>query len=318
MARATIIHNPTAGDGRPSAGELRELVRAHGYEPEYFTTDVDLDALLQEPGDLVIVAGGDGTVGQVAARLIGREIPLAILPVGTANNLASSIGIVGAVDAVVAGWRDAARRSLNVAAAHGPWGARPFVESFGLGLFAHAMPVLSALKKGGDEPMPREAQIRHDRRALRQLVDQFVPRSVDLRIDGRSAAGDYLLVEIMNAPMLGPQLRVAPRADPGDGRLEVVLIREADRKDFGRWLEEDAASDPRLDTVTAETIEIMWDGDPIHIDGETWAEHDAAFRSVQVVAHSDAAPVRVAVEPGVVPVLVPGPGAGRAGAAPTV
>jgi diacylglycerol kinase (ATP) len=314
MARATIVHNTTAGDGRPSGGELRELVRAQGYDPEYATTDVDLDALLQDPGDLVVVAGGDGTVGQVAARLIGRDIPLAILPVGTANNLAGSIGIIGPVDTLVAGWRDATLRSLNVATAHGPWGARPFVESFGLGLFAHAMPVLSALKKG-DQPMPREAQIRQDRRALRQLLEQFVPRAVDIRIDGRSASGDYLMVEAMNVPMLGPRLRMAPGADPGDGRLEVVLIRDADRKDLARWLEDDAQSDLRLDTCTAEIIEIVWDGDPIHIDGETWADDDAAFRSVQVVSHTATAQVRVQVEPGVVPVLIPALVPGRAEAA---
>jgi diacylglycerol kinase (ATP) len=305
MARATIVHNHTAGDGRPSGGELRELIRGQGYEPAYSTTDVDLDRLLQDPGDLVVVAGGDGTVGQVAARLIGRDIPLAILPVGTANNLATSIGIVGSVDTLAAGWGEATRRDLNVACAEGPWGARPFVESFGLGLFAHAMPVLSALKKGGSEPMPREAQIRQDRRALRQLLDQFVPRTVDLRIDGRCVSGDYLLVEVMNAPMLGPRLRIAPHADPGDGRLEVVLIRAADRKDFARWIDDGAESEISLDTCAADTIEIFWDGDPIHIDGETWAQDDAAFRSVQVVPHSGTTPVRVYVETGVVPVLVP-------------
>lgn len=305
MARATIIHNPSAGDGRPSGGELRELVREQGYEPAYATTDVDLDALLQDPGDLVVVAGGDGTVGQVAARLLGRDIPLAILPVGTANNLAASIGITGPVDRLAAGWRDARRRQLNIATAHGPWGCRPLVESFGLGLFAHAIPILSALKKGEGEPMAREAQVRQDRDALRKLLDQFVPHAIDLRLDGRSFSGDYLMVEVMNAPMLGPRLRLSPHGDPGDGRLEVVLVREADRMDFSRWLERDDGSDPHLEICSVQAVELLWDGNPLHIDGETWADEDADFRSVQIVAKVRAATVRIEIEPRTVSVLVP-------------
>jgi diacylglycerol kinase (ATP) len=305
MTRATLIHNPTAGDGRPSGGELCELIRQHGYDVAYFTTDADLDSTLQEPGDLVVVAGGDGTVGQAAARLLGRDIPLAILPVGTANNLATSIGITGPIDALVAGWAGADRRPLNVGMVHGPWGVRPFAESMGLGLFPHAMPILSALKKQEGEAMPREAQIRQDRAALRRLVDEFVPRHVDLRLDGRPEPGDYLMVEVMNVPMLGPRLRLAPDADPGDGRLEVVLVRGSDRKDLARWLEEDPEADPRMDVRTVGDLELRWDGEPIHIDGETWADESAAFRSVQRVARADGAVVRVTIDPGAVLVLVP-------------
>jgi diacylglycerol kinase (ATP) len=305
MARATLIHNLTAGDGRPSRGELRELIAQKGYTATYATNDDDLDAVLQDPGDLVIVAGGDGTVGQVAARLIGRGIPLAILPIGTANNLAASLGIVGPIDLIAAGWADASCRPLNVANATGPWGARPLVESFGLGLFAHVIPILSALKKGGDQPMMREAQIRQDRLAFRRLLDQFVPRLVDLRLDGQSTVDEYLLVEVMNAPMLGPQLRFAPHADPGDGWVDVVLAREPDRQRLSQWIDDGADGDHGLDVRSVRSVELLWDGEPLHIDGETWADGSAAFRTVQTVARVDDATVRVELEPETVPVLVP-------------
>jgi diacylglycerol kinase (ATP) len=305
MARATLIHNTTAGEGRPSSGELRELVTQQGFDLRYATTDADLDALLQDPGDLVVVAGGDGTVGQVAARLIGGHVPLAILPVGTANNLAASLGITGPVDLIAAGWCTDRTRPLNVAMAEGPWGVRPFVESFGFGLFAHAMPILSALKKGGEGPMMREAQIRQDRLAFRRLLDQFVPREIELSLDGQAAAGRYLLVEALNVPMLGPRLCFAPRADPGDGRLEVLLVRERDRQALVQWLDDGAEGDLGLDVRSVRTMEIVWDGEPLHIDGETWSDAGAAFRSVQTVPHAGQALVRVHVEPGTVPVLVP-------------
>jgi diacylglycerol kinase (ATP) len=305
MARATIIHNRVAGDGHPTGGELRALVQAQGFAPCYDTTDSDLDTLLQDPGDLVIVAGGDGTVGQVAARLGGRGVPLAILPIGTANNLATSLGIVGPIDLLVAEWTSARHRPLNVGTATGPWGARPFVESFGLGLFPHAMPVLSALKKQDGEAMVREQQIRHDRIALRRLLDQFVPRSVELKLDGRTFSGEYLMVEVLNAPMLGPRLCFAPRADPGDGRLDVLLVRQDDRRRLTAWLEEDPESDPGLPLESVRRIEIDWNGDPLHIDGESWAGESSPFRNVQTVSDVQRCPVTVELEPHTVPVLVP-------------
>jgi diacylglycerol kinase (ATP) len=305
MARATLIHNASAGDGCPTGGELRELLRNHGFTPVYATSGDDLDDLLQDPGDLVVVAGGDGTVGEVASRLLRRGVPLAILPVGTANNLAISLGIEGPVDRLVADWKGAGTRPLNVGRVHGPWGRRPMVESFGLGLFPHAMPVLSALKKGPDGPPMREAALRQDRRALARFVREFVPRTVDLRLDGHHLPGEYLLVEAMNAPMLGPRLRLAPRADPGDGQLDVVLAREADREPLARWLERDAETDPRLEIRSARTIEFTWDGDPLHIDGESWADDAAAFRSVRTVVMDGPTLIRAELAPETVPVMVP-------------
>ncbi len=305
MARATLIHNTTAGDGHPTGGELRELIARHGFELAYATTDEDLDKLLQDPGDLVIAAGGDGTVGQVAARLIGRDVPLAILPVGTANNLATTLGMGRAVDLLVAGWATASCHPLNVGVARGPWGEQPFVESFGLGFFAHIIPVLSALKKQGDEPMLRERQIREDRRGLRQLLSTFGPRPADLRLDGEPAPGEYLLVEVMNAPMLGPRLHLAPGADPGDGVMDVVLAKEEDRQRISDWLHSDPEQDPGLQVRSTRRVEFTWHGDPVHIDGDTWSDSSASFRSGGVLAHGEGAPVVVTLEPHSVAILVP-------------
>ncbi len=305
MARVTLLHNPIAGDGRPSGGELRELIQRQGYTPIYATTDDDLDKVLQDPGDLVAVAGGDGTVGEVAVRLLGRGIPITILPVGTANNLARSMGIDGPIDRLIQGWSDGKTRPLDVGFAHGPWGYRPLVESAGLGLFAHAMPVLSALKKGGGAPELREAVVREDRLALSRLLQEFRARHVDLRIDGRPLAADYIMLEVMNGPMLGPRLRLAPAADPGDGELDVVLIREDDRDRLARWLDDGARTDPRFDVRSAHSIEIVWHGDPIHIDGETWADESVAYRNVRTVQQADSAPVRITLDGDTIPVLIP-------------
>ena len=61
--------------------------------------------VLKKPCDIVAVAGGDGTVGKVARELIEKRIPIAVLPLGTANNIAKSLGIADIpLQDLVASW----------------------------------------------------------------------------------------------------------------------------------------------------------------------------------------------------------------------
>ena len=93
--------------------------------------------MLDKRAGLVVVAGGDGTVARVARRMVGRGVPVAILPAGTANNIARSLGLLKQpFEELVRGWRDARRVQLDVGIAAGPWGERYFVEGLGAGLFA--------------------------------------------------------------------------------------------------------------------------------------------------------------------------------------
>src|SRR5687767_10564763 len=113
--RVTVIHNPGAGDGETSAKELLAALREHGYQPQYHSSKGgDLGTALADPGELVVVAGGDGTVGDVAKRLAGRAIPVAVLPAGTANNIATTLGSEGPLRDQVARWAAARRRPFDV------------------------------------------------------------------------------------------------------------------------------------------------------------------------------------------------------------
>ena len=92
--RVTLIHNPTAGeDAQPARDDLLRLLCSTGHVIFYQSSkEKSWKQALHEPCDLVVAAGGDGLVGKVAKRLIGRQTPLAILPLGTANNLARTLG----------------------------------------------------------------------------------------------------------------------------------------------------------------------------------------------------------------------------------
>jgi diacylglycerol kinase (ATP) len=89
-----LLHNPTAGASHPNAEELLEGIhKAIGVKPRYFSIkNPDWKDAVSKRWDAVILAGGDGTVGKSVRWLRNRKTPMAILPLGTANNIARSLG----------------------------------------------------------------------------------------------------------------------------------------------------------------------------------------------------------------------------------
>src|SRR5437016_14199028 len=92
--RVTLVHNPDAGDHRqPGRKALLAIIRAAGHTVHYYPShDLRLAATLRRPTDLVVIAGGRHS-RQVAKLAHGRSVPLAVLPTGTANNIATTLGL---------------------------------------------------------------------------------------------------------------------------------------------------------------------------------------------------------------------------------
>ena len=121
--RALLLHNPTAGSGQHSADKLLGHLADAGFDVRYISTDDDdyKAALAESDAEIVIVAGGDGTVGKIARNIANRKMRLAILPIGTANNVARSLAIKGEIAALIANLKDAPERRLDVGCVSGPW-----------------------------------------------------------------------------------------------------------------------------------------------------------------------------------------------------
>jgi diacylglycerol kinase (ATP) len=127
--RAVLLHNPTAGAGEHCRDTLLYTMRLAGLSCSYHSVkDGDFAGALRRTAELVVVAGGDGTVAKVIARLPDRAIPVAIFPLGTANNIARSMGIVGAPLDVGEILCLDHTRPLDIGTAWGPWGHCRFVE----------------------------------------------------------------------------------------------------------------------------------------------------------------------------------------------
>ena len=273
--RVTLMHNPTAGHDSPDEDSLVKALTKAGHKVTYQSTGKKKwQRALDDPGELVVVAGGDGTVGRVLRAMAGRNVPVAILPLGTANNIASSLGIDGRYKSLISGWASGRRGRIDVGTVRGPWGEMRFLEAIGLGLFTHTMALVET-KQAADEPEDRHAELEHDLRFLHKTLATTRARPWTVAVDGEDKSGAYFLLEVQNIPLIGPNVRLADTADPGDGQLAVVLLGERQRHDFAAYLSERIDGNVRVFTgpvVRGETVTIRWDGSPLRIDDEIHAD----------------------------------------------
>jgi diacylglycerol kinase family enzyme len=265
--RITLIHNP--GAGRQRAGAARKLVEFlsdHGHAVRYYSAKEDgWKRALRKPADLVVVAGGDGTVAKVTRRMVGRGVPLGVLPSGTANNIARTLGLVERpFEELVVAWQRPRRVKLDVGIAAGPWGERYFVEGVGAGLFAGLLtdPAKKPAKK-------RKGAVEAGLQRLRDQAGRCEPLELRAKLDGKDISGSYLLVEALNLPYVGPNLHLAHDSQPGDGQFDVVLVTEAERDRLLYYLEHWQENRERLGmlpTRRGRRLKIEWTGFALHID----------------------------------------------------
>ncbi len=245
--RVTLVHNPEAGTGDHVGGELLARLREAGHHPTYVSTEaVDLTRGLDSAPELVLAAGGDGTVGAVARLMATKtpDVPLSILPTGTANNIARALGVTGSVDDILRGLGSGTERTLDIATARAAWGTVRFVESAGVGVFAAMLrdaereeTEKAAGTSGTSGTSDGDGQPRRNRGArMRRMLDRARPRHWRIEADGEDLSASYLLVAALNIPYVGPGLALAPAADAGDGHLDLLLVTEAERQALGDYL----------------------------------------------------------------------------------
>lgn len=281
---ATLIYNENAGSGKRGRAEaVLGWLREAGFAPRHRPTasESDLDAALAEPGELVVVVGGDGSVRAVAKRLLGRGVPLAIVPGGTANNIGRTLGLPSDPQAVIRGLAAPRVARFDVGAVRAPWGDDIFLEAFGVGLFAD---VLLEYDPELGKSVTRALG------TLREVVRDYQPKRYRIKLDGQEISGTFLAVEVLNTKATGPRLQLAPAADPFDGVFEVVCLLEPTSPAASyllNLLRGTLPSMERVETLRGTKLELHWQGAPLHLDADvqpTARQRPAAARALQAGA----------------------------------
>lgn len=245
--RRVVILNPAARDGRNAAlrDRLPPLLRAAGLAADVVETagtgDAERLAAAHADADLVIVAGGDGTVHEVVNGLAGTGAALGVLPAGTGNDYAYAVGMPTALAEAVAALAAAPAVPVDVGRVtwedtDGARHARRFANSLGAGFDAHVSALAAETKWMGGRTAYLAAVLRTLWAWRRPTVQARVAWADAVRQpagDGgfglEPAAepfeGPLFLCEVGIGPSVGGGFRLTPGARLDDGLFDVCLVR---------------------------------------------------------------------------------------------
>lgn len=214
MGVIALLANPESGSGE--ADEVEGLLRDHGAEVRRFGLDEAIEVVASNP-ERIVVAGGDGSVGCAAAVAARAQVPLAVVPVGTANDFARATEIpLDPAEAVELAVRGTRTRALDLGAVN----ERPFVNAASAGLSPVAARKAHGLKRV-------LGPLAYTVGALRAGLTAE-PIRCRVRCNGAELfAGSAWQVTVACTGAFGGGAGV--EADPHDGILDVVVIEAGSR-----------------------------------------------------------------------------------------
>lgn len=173
-------------------------------------TDLSRQAV-KEGVHVVIAAGGDGSVNEVAKALIHTDTALGILPVGSGNGLARSLGIPLAPSKAMAVINNGQLRAIDVGLA----GSHLFLSNAGVGFDALVAKKFEQSRRRG---------LWSYIFTIMRTFSFYKPALYELSLDGKKQMTEAFFIGIANGNQLGYNFKIAPEATPYDGLLDVCLI----------------------------------------------------------------------------------------------
>jgi diacylglycerol kinase (ATP) len=221
--RIRVLWNPTSGrkggipTNRGSRQMLQDLLPRHGLGGELVAPGSEQEMVaaardaVEQGYDIVVAAGGDGTIGLLARQLLGARTALGILPLGSVMNIPRMLGVPRDLEEAARILADGHRRTIDV----GQVGDHLFYEAGSVGMHAAATRELPKVDQGDYGALARSIAA-----AIR-----YVPSVVRVELDDdRVLETTALLVVVANGPYMGPGLPVAPEASLEDGLFDVRVF----------------------------------------------------------------------------------------------
>ena len=279
--RVRFLVNPGGGRGRAGRRlrEIERLAARTGATVELSSDVADLQQrarrAAEEGVDRLIVAGGDGTVHHAMRGLEGSDTALAILPLGSGNDLAFALGVPAALPAAVETALSGELRRIDLAR----FGDVPFACVAGVGFDSEVNRYANSLRRLRGSLIYVWAVLR--------VLPRFPALQLRLRHAGGELAGPAMFVAFANAPRYGGGMRIAPQARLDDGMVDAVVVRCASRlkllRIFPRVFSGTHVREPEIEIIRGSRFEVALDRTLLaHGDGEPLVEVGAEFVPVTV------------------------------------
>lgn len=168
---------------------------------------------VQEDFHLVVAVGGDGTVNEVAQGLIGSNVPMGIIPMGSGNGLARELGISMNMKKSAGTLVDGKNLQLDVCKLNG----QRFLCTSGIGFDAM---IAEKMSKASSRGFLKYVQL-----VIQESIS-FKPVPVRMKIDGNPIQEQIFLVTFANATQFGNNAFIAPGASMTDGLIDVVIVKK--------------------------------------------------------------------------------------------
>jgi diacylglycerol kinase (ATP) len=233
--RCRVIRNPAAGAKRGiatnavSADELLALLGRHGLGSDVIETGSEDETrrearrAARERVDVVVAAGGDGTIGTVASELLGTDVALGVLPLGSVMNIPRMLGVPRDLEAAASVIATGERRRIDVGAVRD----RPFYEAASVGMNAAMFREAHQFEKGDWLSILRTIWV-----ALR-----YRPARMHIDLDRTQRVRTRALMAVMAiGPYTGAGMTVAPEARLDDGKFDVRIFRGFSKPELLRHL----------------------------------------------------------------------------------
>lgn len=226
-----------------------------------------LDILHSQDYTDAIAVGGDGTVNRVAKSIIGTNINLGIVPCGSGNGLARSLGLSMKVQEVIHQIAKGKTSSID----YGKANEIPFFCTSGIGFDAHIGNLfVTSIKRG----LQSYVKI-----TVRELM-KYRAKEYTLLLNGMELKRKAFLITIANAGQYGNDFYIAPKASMRDGKFHVVILRPFNFFNalgiLSKILKGKANESSFIETLITDEITIIREGkDTIHFDGEPSVEESS-------------------------------------------
>ena len=218
---------------------------------------------------LILAGGGDGTVHEIANGLLGTRVAFFPLPLGTGNDVVRSLGLPLSVPAALDGLAHRRTRPLDAARING---SEIFVNAAGFGF---------------DAEVARRRTGRSYTRAVLRTFLSYEPVEIDVAGSDTRFHGRALSVSIANGSCVGGGYRIAPEADPSDGRLDICIFDPVGPVRFVRWFAKVRRGRhgdlPVFHTWRDTRVTLRGDSLAAHLDGEVRAYPTAGEVTIEVL-----------------------------------